>query len=84
VLPSKISAPVSRTLSGNIAFTVPAVPTGMNAGVRISPRTVLMTPVRAAPSPALMWKEKALTPRHQSNGLALPPLRGKLARRRRD
>jgi hypothetical protein len=30
--------PVARTLSGSIALTVAAVPTGMKAGVRISPR----------------------------------------------
>src|SRR4051812_6053439 len=47
-----MSAPVARTLSGSIAFTVPAVPTGMKAGVRISPRGVASTPVRAAPSRA--------------------------------
>ena len=48
-----MSAPVARTLSGSIAFTVPAVPTGMKAGVRTSPRGVRITPVRAFPSVAL-------------------------------
>jgi dTDP-4-amino-4,6-dideoxygalactose transaminase len=33
-----MSAPVAATLSGSIALTVAAVPTGMKAGVRISPR----------------------------------------------
>ena len=47
-----MSAPVARTLSGSIAFTVPAVPTGMKAGVRTSPRAVRSTPVRALPSVA--------------------------------
>jgi hypothetical protein len=41
---------VARTLSGIIALTVAAVPTGMKAGVRISPRGVWITPARAAPS----------------------------------
>ena len=48
-----MSAPVARTLSGSIALTVPAVPTGMKAGVRTSPRGVRITPVRAFPSVAL-------------------------------
>src|SRR3546814_11714713 len=47
-----MSAPVARTSAGRIAFTVAAVPTGMKAGVRISPRIMRMTPVRAAPSVA--------------------------------
>jgi hypothetical protein len=34
------------------------VPTGMKAGVRIGPRGVEMTPVRAAPDVALSVKEK--------------------------
>jgi hypothetical protein len=37
-----------------MAFTVAAVPTGMNARVRISPRAMAMTPDRAAPSVAEM------------------------------
>src|SRR5690606_3985293 len=49
-----ISAPVSRTASGFIAFTVAAVPTGMKAGVRISPRRMAISPVRALPSRASM------------------------------
>ena len=53
-----MSAPLARTSSGRIAFTVAAVPTGMNAGVRMSPRCIAMTPVRAAPSVAAMEKEK--------------------------
>ena len=53
-----MSAPVARTLSGFIALTVAAVPTGMNAGVRISPRCMVMVPVRAAPSVAWMSKRK--------------------------
>ena len=54
-----MSAPVSRTLSGSIAFTVAAVPTGMNAGVRMSPRGVETTPVRAWPSRAEMAKSNS-------------------------
>src|SRR5690606_3789815 len=53
-----MSAPVSRTVSGFIALTVAAVPTGMNAGVRISPRRMAMRPVRALPSVASMLKAK--------------------------
>ena len=40
----------SRTWSGYIALTVPAVPTGMKAGVLISPRGMAM---RAAPGRAV-------------------------------
>ena len=39
-----------RTWSGYSALTVPAVPTGMKAGVRISPRGVAISPRRAPPS----------------------------------
>ena len=53
-----MSAPVPRTLSGFIAFTVAAVPTGMKAGVRISPRCIWIVPVRALPSVAWSVKEK--------------------------
>ena len=53
-----MSAPDPRTPSGFIALTVAAVPTGMNAGVRISPRCMLIVPVRAAPSVAAIEKEK--------------------------
>src|SRR3954453_21936918 len=38
-----------------MAFTVAAVPTGMKAGVRITPRGIEIAPVRAAPSRA--WTE---------------------------
>ena len=48
-----MSAPLARTSSGFIALTVAAVPTGMNAGVRISPRAMAIVPVRAAPSVAV-------------------------------
>ena len=51
-----MSAPVARTLSGSIALTVAAVPTGMNAGVRISPRGSRRTPLRARPSRAAISK----------------------------
>ena len=47
-----MSAPVARTSAGRMALTVPAVPTGMKAGVRISPRSMEMVPVRALPSVA--------------------------------
>jgi hypothetical protein len=45
-------APVARTASAVIAFTVAAVPTGMKTGVSISPCAVCSTPVRASPSVA--------------------------------
>ena len=51
-----MSAPSARTSSGYIALTVPAVPTGMKAGVRMTPRGVAIAPVRAAPS--IAWTEK--------------------------
>src|SRR4051794_32758039 len=55
------SAPDARTSSGRIALTVAAVPTGMNAGVRISPRRIAIMPVRAAPSVAEIVKAKRVT-----------------------
>ena len=45
-----MSAPAAFTWSGYMAFTVPAVPTGMKAGVRTTPRGIRISPVRAAPS----------------------------------
>ena len=45
-----MSAPVERTELGSIALTVAAVPTGMNAGVLISPLAVVILPKRALPS----------------------------------
>ena len=50
MLPSTTSAPSAFTWSGYIAFTVAAVPTGMKAGVRMTPRGMRISPVRAAPS----------------------------------
>ena len=61
-----MSAPDARTSSGRIALTVAAVPTGMNAGVRISPRCMAIVPVRAAPSVAAMVKAKRVTARAPS------------------
>ena len=52
-----MSAPVSRTVAGFIALTVAAVPTGMNAGVRMSLRAIRIVPVRAGPSVAAIAKE---------------------------
>jgi len=52
VLPSTSPAPVARTWPAVIAFTVPAVPTGMNTGVSTAPCAVCSTPARAAPSVA--------------------------------
>jgi hypothetical protein len=46
------------------ALTVAAVPTGMNAGVRISPRAMAIEPLRAAPSlPVMVNSKLLLTPR---------------------
>ena len=61
-----ISAPVARTSAGRIAFTVAAVPTGMKAGVRISPRSILMLPVRALPSVAWIenWNRVVIAAAH--------------------
>ncbi len=53
------SAPVAATLSGSIALTVAAVPTGMKAGVRMGPCAVRISPVRAAPSKAPIRKVNA-------------------------
>ncbi len=52
MLPRITSAPTARTSAGWSVFTVPFVPTGMNAGVRIAPCAVESTPARAAPSVA--------------------------------
>jgi hypothetical protein len=57
-----MSAPDARTSSGRIALTVAAVPTGMKAGVRISPRRIWIAPVRAASFEASIEKEKRVTP----------------------
>src|SRR3954466_3604852 len=51
-----ICAPVSATVSGNMAFTVAAVPTGMKTGVSMTPCAVVSRPRRAAPSRATMSK----------------------------
>ena len=52
-----MSAPVSLTDPGSIAFTVAAVPTGINAGVLISPRAVVIVPSLALPEVELSLKE---------------------------
>ena len=54
-----MSAPVESTLSGIMDLTVAAVPTGINAGVRIAPRGVLIVPVRALPEVAAREKENS-------------------------
>src|SRR3569833_1862061 len=69
-----MSAPVARTSSGRIAFTLAAVPTGMNAGVRISPRCIEIVPVRALPSAAWMVKAKrVITPPASRLAAQAPP-----------
>src|SRR5436190_18154472 len=45
-----MSVPASRTSRQCRLFMAPAVPTGMNAGVRMTPCGVVRRPVRAAPS----------------------------------
>ena len=57
MLQSSTSAPVSLTDPGSIAFTVAAVPTGINAGVLISPRGVVITPSLALPEVEPSLKE---------------------------
>src|SRR5688500_11428382 len=57
-----MSAPDAMTSSGFIALTVPAVPSGMNAGVRTTPRSSVIVPVRAAPSLAEIEKAKRVIP----------------------
>src|SRR5208337_2456850 len=52
-----MSAPSALTVSGRIALTVAAVPTGMKAGVRMTPRDVVISPSRAEPSTARTAKE---------------------------
>ena len=64
-----MSAPVSRTEPGSIALTVAAVPTGMKAGVRISPRGVVSVPRRALPSRALIWKSMPWATRAPSDAV---------------
>ena len=49
--------PISSRCWG-IPFTVASVPTGMKTGVSTSPCGVVMTPVRAGPAVAEVWKEK--------------------------
>src|SRR5690242_1013743 len=53
-----MSAPTPRTWSIYMALTVPPVPTGMKAGVRISPRGIETRPRLALPSVASTLKEK--------------------------
>src|SRR5215213_7796569 len=57
-----MSAPDAATSPGFIALTVPAVPTGMNAGVRTTPRSSVIVPARAAPSLAEIEKAKRVIP----------------------
>ena len=58
MLPRTTSAPSALTWSGYMALTVPAVPTGMKAGVRMTPRGMRISPVRAAPSVGVTVKVK--------------------------
>src|SRR5690606_41059627 len=79
-----MSAPVARTASGFIALTVAAVPTGMNAGVRISPRRMAMRPIRALPSVASTVKAKrgaseAIDEREPGQGIGRDRTDGRVA-----
>ena len=70
----RVSA-VSRTCSGYIALTVAAVPTGMKAGVRTSPRRKWSLPVRAAPQFLVMenlnsWRSWVRDSLHESRSAA--------------
>ena len=64
-----MSAPVPRTWSIYMAFTVPPVPTGMKAGVRTVPRGIEISPRRALPSLARSLNRKfslmSLAPRRR-------------------
>src|SRR4051794_38064517 len=53
-----MSAPTARRAERCTPLTVAWVPTGMKAGVRITPRAVAISPVRAAPSVANRRKLK--------------------------
>ena len=64
------SAPVERTELGNMAFTVPAVPTGIKAGVLISPLAVVILPKRALPS--IASKENFMLISHKDIELKRP------------
>jgi hypothetical protein len=46
------SEPIPATCAAVKPFTVAAVPTGINAGVRMIPRGVTSRPLRAAPQRA--------------------------------
>jgi hypothetical protein len=77
-----MSAPAARTSAGFIALTVAAVPTGMKAGVRISPRATEIRPVRAAPWVAAIENEKredvtAAALSRRSRGVEAPRARRK-------
>src|SRR5215471_6514997 len=71
-----MSAPQARTASGSNPFTVAWVPTGINAGVATIPCGVTISPVRAAPSVAMMRNEKTSAminglAAHQETGIAI-------------
>ena len=59
MLPRITAAPIARTSSGWSVFTVAFVPTGMKAGVGMSPWAVWTVPARAAPSAASSVKQVA-------------------------
>jgi hypothetical protein len=53
-----ILEPTSCRSRGSTPFTVPRVPTGINAGVSMEPCGVWKTPARASPSLEMRSKEK--------------------------
>src|SRR4051794_9878975 len=83
VFPSRIVVPSTRSSPGSTPFTVPFVPTGMNAGVGTSPCAVCSTPARAASAVAVSVKLPVTRPRtrqaraRRSARLATAPPRGR-------
>src|SRR5574340_1384976 len=69
VLPSTICAPMSRSSAGDIAFTVPYVPTGMKAGVCTAPCASVNWPHRAAPEVA--FKSNCMLVPLDKHGIAI-------------
>jgi hypothetical protein len=57
-LPEPVRAMIEAAIATGDKAKVAAVPTGMNAGVRISPRRIRMAPMRARPSVASIAKAK--------------------------
>src|SRR4030065_407467 len=72
------SYPISFSWDGQTPLTVPAVPTGRNAGVRNSPRSVAIFPARAG-GPGAQGGPVVLLPspasgRYENQGRSCQPL----------